>query len=114
MEGELQKIREGVLALMDKKLIRSPGTDESKALYYKMKSGYYRHLAEVATGKTRSKASEDACVAYAEATKIAENDMAVTHPVRSAMALSSVVARREISMVQTSQDQGDSTDAGRG
>ena len=46
MEGELQKIREGVLALMDKKLIRSPSTDESKAFYYKMKSDYDRYLAE--------------------------------------------------------------------
>ena len=33
VEDELQKIREGVLALMDKKLIRSPSTDESKAFY---------------------------------------------------------------------------------
>ena len=46
VEGELQKIREGVLALMDKKLIRSPCTDESKALYHKMKSDYHRYLAE--------------------------------------------------------------------
>ena len=91
VEGELQKIREGVLALMDKKLIRSPCTDELKAFYYKMKSDYYRYLAEFATGKTRSKAGEDACVAYAEATKIVENDLA----------LSSVVAQRQNHMVQT-------------
>ena len=103
MEGQLQKIREGVLARMDKKLIRSPSTDESKAFYYKMKSDDYRHLAEVATGKTRSKAGEDACVAYAEATKIAENDLAVTHPVRLAMALSSVVEQRQIPIDQTVQ-----------
>ena len=78
VENELQKIREGVLALMDKKLVPSPCTDESKAFYYKMKGDYYRYLAEFATGKTRSKAGEDACVAYAEATKIAENDLALS------------------------------------
>ena len=91
VENALQKIREGVLALMDKKLVPSPSTDESKAFYYRMKSDYYRHLAEFATGKTRSKAGEDAGVDYAEATKIAENDLA----------LSSVVAQRQIPIDQT-------------
>ena len=91
VESELQKIREGVLALMDKKLVPSPSTDESKAFYYKMKSDYYRYLAEFATDKTRSKAGEDACVACAEATKIAENDLG----------LSSVVAQRQIPIDQT-------------
>ena len=46
VENELQKIREGVLALTDKKLIPLPSTDESKAFYYKMKSDYHRYLAE--------------------------------------------------------------------
>ena len=85
VENELQKIREGVLALTDKKLIRSPSTDESKAFYYKMRSDYYRYLAEFATCETKSKAGEDACDACVEANKIAENDLAVTHPVRVAM-----------------------------
>ena len=46
VEDGLQKIREGVLALTDKKLIPLPSTDESKAFYYKMKSDYHRYLAE--------------------------------------------------------------------
>ena len=79
MEGELQKIRDGILALMDKNLIPSANTDKSKVLYYKMKSDYYRYLAECATGGAKGKATEDTCVACAEATKIAEN------PVRLAM-----------------------------
>ena len=79
MEGELQKIRDGILALMDKNLIPSASTDESKVLYYKMKSDYYRYLAECATDDAKGKATEDTCVACAEATKIAEN------PVRLAM-----------------------------
>ena len=53
VENELQKIREGVLALMDKKLVPSPSTNESKAFYYKMKSDYYRYFAEFATGETK-------------------------------------------------------------
>ena len=55
MEGELQKIREGVLALMDKNLIQLASTDESKVLYYKMKSDYYRYLAECATDDAKGK-----------------------------------------------------------
>ena len=46
VENELQRICEGVLALMDKKLVPPPCTDESKAFYYKMKSDYHRYLAE--------------------------------------------------------------------
>ena len=50
-----------------------------------MRSDYYRYFAEFATGETKSKAGEGACDACAEANKIAENDLAVTHPVRLAM-----------------------------
>ena len=108
VEGELQKIRDGILALMDKNLIPSSNTDELKMSYYKMKGDYYRCLAEFATGEAKSKAGEDACVAYAKATKIAEKDLVMTHPVRLAMALSSlddvsVVAQRQIFMDQTVQ-----------
>ena len=59
VEGELQKIRDGILALMDKKLVPSASTDETKVSYYKMKSDYYRYLAEFATGETKSKAGEE-------------------------------------------------------
>ena len=56
----------------------------------------YRYLAEFATGEAKSKAGEDACVACAEATKIAEKDLVVTHAVRSAMALNSSVFHSEV------------------
>ena len=58
--------------------VMAPSTDESKVFYYEMKGDYCHHLAEFATCETKSKAGEDACVAYAEATKIAEKDLAVT------------------------------------
>ena len=95
VEGELRKIRDGILALMEKELIPSPGTDELKVLYYKMKSDYYRYLAQCATDDAKGKATEDTCAVYAEATKIAEKDLVVNHPARLAMALSSVVAQRQ-------------------
>ena len=101
VERELQKIRDGIPALMDKNLIPSASTDESKVLYYKMKSDYYRYLAECATDDAKGKAIEGTCAAYAEATKIAEKDLVVNHPVHLAMALSSVVAQRQIPIDQT-------------
>ena len=97
VENELQKIREGVLALTDKKLIPLPSTDKSKVLYYKMKSDYYRYFAECATDDAKGKATDNTCAAYATATEIAEKDLVVTNPVRLAM------AQRQISMDQIVQ-----------
>ena len=62
VEGELQKIRDGILALMDTNLVSSARTGESKVFYYRMKSDYYRYLADFATGEEKSKAVEDARV----------------------------------------------------
>ena len=104
VERELQKIRDGILAIMDKNLIPSASTDESKVLYYKMKSDYYRYPAECATGDAKGKAAEGACVANAEATKTSERDLVAIHPVRLGTALNTpVVAQRQIPMDQTVQ-----------
>ena len=62
-----------------------------------------RYLAECATGDAKGKATEGTCAVYAEATKIAEKDLVVTHPVRLAMTSSSVVAQRPIPIDQTVQ-----------
>ena len=55
MEGELQKIRDGILALMDKNLV----SGELQVFYYKMKSDCYRYLAEFAKGEAKNEAVED-------------------------------------------------------
>merc|ERR1712012_78185 len=96
VEGELQKICDGILALMDKNLIPSASTGESKVFYYKMKGDYYRYLAEFATGDAKSEAAEDARVAYAEATWVAEKDLVVTHPIRLGLALNFSVFQYEV------------------
>ena len=96
VEGELQKIRDGILALMDKKLVPSAGTDETKMSYYRMKSDCYRYLAEFATGETKGKADEDAFDACVEANQIAEKDLVVSHPVRLATALDFSAFRSEV------------------
>ena len=45
VEVELQKICDGILALMDKDLIPSASTGELKVFYFKMNADYYRFLA---------------------------------------------------------------------
>merc|ERR1712211_26863 len=47
-------------------------------------------------GDAKSKAAEDARVAYAEATKIAEKDLVVTHPIRLGLALNFSVFQYEV------------------
>ena len=53
-------------------------------------------LPHLQQASAKSRACEDACFAYAEATKIAEKDLVVTHPVRLAMALNSSVFLHEV------------------
>ena len=60
VEVELEKICDGILALMDKNLIPSASTGELKVFYYKMKGDHYRFLAEFATGDTKSKVTNEA------------------------------------------------------
>ena len=77
VKGELQKIRDGILCT------HGQGTHpiawalmNRRCFYYKMKGGTMPRSQQ--TRQRKNKAGEDACVAYAEATKIAEEDLAVT------------------------------------
>ena len=54
VETELREICQDVLGLLDKFLIPKASNPESKVFYLKMKGDYYRYLAEVATGETRT------------------------------------------------------------
>ena len=67
IETELRDICKDVLALLDKFLIPKASNTESKVFYLKMKGDYYRNLAEVAIGETRTVAIEDSQRAYSEA-----------------------------------------------
>ena len=55
VEDELQKFRDGILALMDKNLVSSASTGESKMSYYAMVGDYYRYLVELAAVEAKSK-----------------------------------------------------------
>merc|ERR1712206_27297 len=60
VEGELQKICDTILGVLDDKLIPKAGNGESKVFYQKMKADYYRYIAEFTEGDKKSKASESA------------------------------------------------------
>merc|ERR1711972_372078 len=80
VEKELAKICGEILGLLDGSLIGKASEAESKGFYHKMKADYYRYEAEYKDGDEKSAAAESARQAYEEASKIATEDLAVTHP----------------------------------
>jgi len=56
IESELAKICEDILDVLDKHLIPSAASGESKVFYHKMMGDYHRYLAEFATGDKRKTA----------------------------------------------------------
>ncbi|KAF3907758.1 hypothetical protein AA313_de0209719 [Arthrobotrys entomopaga] len=96
IEAELAGICEDILAVLDKHLIPSAQSGESKVFYHKMKGDYHRYLAEFAIGDKRSESADLSLEAYKNATDIAQNDLAPTHPIRLGLALNFSVFYYEI------------------
>merc|ERR1711953_1589610 len=71
-------------------------TGESKVFYQKMKADYYRYIAEFSDGEAKSKAAENARLAYQEAQAVAEKGLAVTHTIRLGLALNYSVFQYEV------------------
>jgi len=86
VENELTDICQDILNILDKHLIPSANTSESKVFYFKMKGDYHRYLAEFADGDGRNAAAEKSLVAYKSASEIA-TDLPTTHPIRLGLAL---------------------------
>merc|ERR1712110_173290 len=96
VEGELQKICDTILGVLDTNLIPKASLGESKVFYQKMKADYYRYIAEFRDGDQKAAAAENARKAYAEAAAVAEKDLAVTHPIRLGLALNYSVFQYEV------------------
>merc|ERR1711890_43975 len=90
------KICNTILGLLDGNLIPKASNGESKVFYQKMKADYYRYIAEFSDGDKKNKAADDAKKAYEEAQKVAEKDLAVTHPIRLGLALNFSVFQYEV------------------
>merc|ERR1719471_18798 len=96
VEGELQKICDTILGLLDTSLIVKASSGESKVFYQKMKADYYRYIAELSDGDAKKTAALKAEEAYKDAAKVAEKDLAVTHPIRLGLALNFSVFQYEV------------------
>jgi len=96
VEQELREICNDVLGLLDKFLIPKASNAESKVFYLKMKGDYYRYLAEVAVGDSRTGDVENSRKSYQEAFDIAKAKMQTTHPIRLGLALNFSVFYYEI------------------
>merc|ERR1712031_40012 len=96
VEGELDKICNTILGLLDGNLIPKASNGESKVFYQKMKADYYRYIAEFTDGDKKTTAANNAKLAYEEAQKVAEKDLAVTHPIRLGLALNFSVFQYEV------------------
>jgi len=91
-----KKICDGIIGLLESNLIPKASNGESKVFYQKMKADYYRYIAEFSVGDAKSKAAENARVAYQDASNVAEKDLAVTHPIRLGLALNYSVFQYEV------------------
>ncbi|KAK4387710.1 14-3-3-like protein C [Sesamum angolense] len=96
IETELSGICDGILQLLDKRLIPSASASDSKVFYLKMKGDYHRYLAEFKTGAERKEAAESTLTAYKAAQDIANAELAPTHPIRLGLALNFSVFYYEI------------------
>merc|ERR1712083_1232238 len=96
VEAELDKICKTILDLLDQKLIAKASNGESKVFYQKMKADYYRYIAEFSSDDVKKQAAENARLAYEETSKVAEKDLAVTHPIRLGLALNYSVFQYEV------------------
>merc|ERR1712159_627746 len=96
VETELDNICHDILVTLDRHLIPSDTTGESKVFYFKMKGDYFRYLAEFATGATRKESAEQSLAAYKSAQDIALTELPPTHPIRLGLALNFSVFYYEI------------------
>ncbi|XP_077249902.1 14-3-3-like protein [Tasmannia lanceolata] len=96
IESELSSICDGILRLLDSRLIPCSSNGDSKVFYLKMKGDYHRYLAEFKIGSERKEAAESTLAAYKSAQDIAATELAPTHPIRLGLALNFSVFYYEI------------------
>lgn len=96
VEKELSDICHDILGILERHLIPSASTGESKVFYFKMKGDYWRYLAEFASGAQRKEAAEFSLTAYKSAQEVAITELPPTHPIRLGLALNFSVFYYEI------------------
>uniref|UniRef100_A0A7S3T4B8 14-3-3 domain-containing protein n=1 Tax=Strombidinopsis acuminata TaxID=141414 RepID=A0A7S3T4B8_9SPIT len=95
VETELQGICNKALGLLKSVLVPTASPGEAKTFYLKMQGDYHRYLAEFAGGDARSRAAEDAKLAYTTGVTEAMA-LSPVHPVRLGLALNFSVFQHEV------------------
>jgi len=95
VEKELNDICGNILEVLDKHLIPSATSAESKVFYSKMKGDYFRYLAESSSGDSRKEPADKALEAYKSAFESAQ-ELSSTNPIRLGLALNFSVFYYEI------------------
>jgi 14-3-3 protein epsilon len=96
IDGELTKICNDILAVLDQHLIPTATTGESKVFYYKMKGDYHRYVAEFTAANKRKESADSSLQSYQSASDIANTELPPTHPIRLGLALNFSVFYYEI------------------
>jgi len=96
VEKELADICTDILEVLSGYLIPSATKGESKVFYHKMEGDYHRYMSEFTHGERREKSAQASEKAYKDATEVAVNDLAPTHPIRLGLALNFSVFHYEI------------------
>ncbi|CAM9278410.1 unnamed protein product [Ascophyllum nodosum] len=96
IETELTDICDDILKIIESELIPNSTSEEGKVFYYKMKGDYHRYLAEFQSADERKTSASDALDAYQSASKLANQDLPPTHPIRLGLALNFSVFYYEI------------------
>jgi 14-3-3 protein epsilon len=96
IENELVKICDDILSIITDKLVPNSHNDEAKVFYFKMKGDYHRYLSEFQEADVRKASSSEALMAYEQASTIAGQALAPTHPIRLGLALNFSVFYYEI------------------
>jgi len=96
IEGELAKIIEDITGVINKHLIPSAASGESKVFYYKMMGDYYRYLAEFARDDMRLDSATKSLNAYKAGAEIAVIELPAIDPTRLALVLNFAVFYHDI------------------
>ncbi|KAJ7839458.1 14-3-3 protein [Mycena olivaceomarginata] len=93
---ELTEICDDILDVLDKHLIPSAVSGESKVFYRKMMGDYHRYLAEFTASDQRKDSADKALEAYSAASNVAVAELPPTSPLRLGLALNFSVFYYEI------------------
>ena len=96
IKSKLAKICKDILDVLDKHLIPSAASGESKVFYHKMMGDYHRYLAEFATGNKHKDSADKSLEAYKAASDVAITKLLPTHPIHLGLALNFSVFYYEI------------------